>query len=96
MNLVLNEMFGRILEALSIPDIVGIMNGQLEPLQKIHPILQSYLKELLNGDESQSSFTRVVNEVIESLQPALKKTVVVPVIFFLSFILYYFLSIGIY
>lgn len=82
MNLVLNEMFGRILEALSIPDIVGIMNGQLEPLQKIHPILQSYLKELLNGDESQSSFTRVVNEVIESLQPALKKTVVVPVIFF--------------
>lgn len=68
----IGQIFRKLLESLSVSDIVAILNGQHEPLQKIHPNLQAYLKELLKGDETPNGFQRLAEGIAESFGDSIR------------------------
>jgi hypothetical protein len=51
---VLGDIIQKILDTITIPDMLQIMAGNWTSVQLLHPVLQNYVKELLNGDTSQS------------------------------------------
>lgn len=39
----------RVMDVLTIPDMLGVMSGHWEPLERVHPIVRNYLEQVLRG-----------------------------------------------
>ncbi len=76
---VLSEILQRTLDTLTLPDMMQIMAGNWAPLQRVHPALQNYVKELLGNDMSQQKILSLVNEIMDSMNDSLNEKNLPPV-----------------
>lgn len=71
---ILGELFHKVLDTLTIPDMLSIMSGNWVPLQGLHPMLKSYLiEDLLEKDESMDSQEQLCDEIVDSLKSTLNE-----------------------
>lgn len=64
----LQEILSRVLDTLTIPDMMSVMGGNWTPVERLHPVLEQYIKnELLNGDTSEKNVEKLTDVIMSSI-----------------------------
>lgn len=56
-----------------MPELLAIMGGDWTPMQKVHPSLQNFVKELTENDTSQQKLEKVSDEIMEAMNESLNE-----------------------
>lgn len=65
----LDEILKRVLDAITIPEILSVMSGNWTPIQRLHPVVREYvLNDLLKKDASNARVEKLADEITESMR----------------------------
>lgn len=70
---ILAEILKKVMDSLTVPDMLAIMSGNWVPLQKMHPILKGFVRDVVKTDTSSSRLDQLASEIIESVKESLNE-----------------------
>ncbi len=69
----MDDILQRILDQLTIPDILVVLGGNWEPVERVRPVLQSYIHEELKGDPTPQQLEVLATQIISSIQAGFER-----------------------
>lgn len=71
---ILGDILQKILDSLTLPDMLCLMRGDLNPLQGVHPVVKEHLiHHVLKGDTSSPRIEKLADQISEHMRDAMSE-----------------------
>eukprot|EP01114_Cavostelium_apophysatum_P016623 TRINITY_DN4774_c0_g1_i1.p1 TRINITY_DN4774_c0_g1~~TRINITY_DN4774_c0_g1_i1.p1 ORF type:complete len:860 (-),score=226.42 TRINITY_DN4774_c0_g1_i1:8-2587(-) len=69
----IGDILQKVMDALTIPDMLKIMSGNWEPFDRIHPALKEFVEDSLKGDHSPARIDKLADELTETFRTSMSE-----------------------
>ena len=61
------------MDSLTIPEMLSVLAGNWQPLEKVQPVLKEFVQEMTRGDISAPRLEKLADEIVESIKEGLSE-----------------------